>query len=291
MIEDPLISVIVPVWNGEEHINACLRALEAQTYPRDRYEIIVVDNGSTDRTREIIGFHPDATLVEESLPGSYNARNRGLSVAGGEFVAFTDADCTPASNWIEAGIAAVLRNPGAGIVGGQIRLRGGSGNSSTCLAFENMFSFNQEQYLRDGHCTTANWISPTAVLREIGGFDGSLRSGGDFDLSGRIHSSGYGLVYEPDMMVDHPFRGSVGEIIKKRIRVTGGEWAMRKNLSSRARYGARIIKNMFQSIPVVISRRNGLVTTIKVILFIVVLSMVQLIEIVRLCLGGTPRRA
>ena len=65
----PLVSVIVPVWNSPDFIARCLRALEAQSYPRDRFEVLVVDNGSTDSTAEAIRRFPFATLLVELLGG------------------------------------------------------------------------------------------------------------------------------------------------------------------------------------------------------------------------------
>ena len=84
------ISIVVPVHNEERLIEGCLRALLALDYPRDRYEIIVVDNNSTDRSREIVERFPEVKLLSEKQQGDFAARNRGLSEAKGEIIAFTD---------------------------------------------------------------------------------------------------------------------------------------------------------------------------------------------------------
>jgi glycosyltransferase involved in cell wall biosynthesis len=95
------MSVIVPVWNGEARIGQCIEALKNQTLRADLFEIIVIDNGSTDSTVSVVARHSDVILLQEPQPGSYAARNAGLTRARGEYVAFTDSDCTPQKDWLE----------------------------------------------------------------------------------------------------------------------------------------------------------------------------------------------
>ena len=95
----PFVSVVVPVRNGEETIGVCLRALLATDYPLDRREILVVDNGSTDRTAELIHPFPVRRLWEPER-GASNARNRGIRDSRGEIVAFIDADCGATKRWL-----------------------------------------------------------------------------------------------------------------------------------------------------------------------------------------------
>ena len=97
-----MISVIVPGYNAEKTVNDCLEALLHQTTPAEDYEIIFVDDGSTDRTTEIVGRYLAVRLLR--LPanrGAAAARNAGLQEARGDIILFTDADCAPETNWIE----------------------------------------------------------------------------------------------------------------------------------------------------------------------------------------------
>ena len=91
----PLVSVIVPVKNGEKTIGILLAALLKQNYPQDKMQVIIVDNGSQDNTIEIIKKYPVILEYENEKDSSYAARNKGLAAAQGEIIAFTDADCIP----------------------------------------------------------------------------------------------------------------------------------------------------------------------------------------------------
>jgi glycosyltransferase involved in cell wall biosynthesis len=102
-----IISVIVPFYNAEPYIQRCIAGLLAQQYPRDAYEIIMVDNNSTDASVEIVKQHPHITLVTEHKQGAYAARNCGVATARGSIIAFTDPDCVPDPHWLQQ-IATVL---------------------------------------------------------------------------------------------------------------------------------------------------------------------------------------
>jgi glycosyltransferase involved in cell wall biosynthesis len=117
MHEDPLprISVIVPAFNAEGFIGDCLDSLERQAFPRAHYEIIVVDNNSSDRTVEIARRHDRVTVLREPEQSSYIARNRGIAAAGAPVLAFLDSDCSVGPNWLAA-IAGAMRNPATQII-------------------------------------------------------------------------------------------------------------------------------------------------------------------------------
>ena len=111
------ISVIVPFHNSESYIANCVEALLSQEYRAENYEIIMVDNNSTDASAEIVRRYPRVKLVSEEKKGAYAARNRGLKDAMGEIIAFTDSDCIPSSDWLKE-IELAMSGPGVGIVVG-----------------------------------------------------------------------------------------------------------------------------------------------------------------------------
>lgn len=97
-----MISVIVPVYNTAAYLERVIGALEAQDFPKDGYELIFVDNGSCDGSADILQRHPKIRVLQEPERGSYAARNQGVKQARGEILAFSDSDCYPAPNWLEA---------------------------------------------------------------------------------------------------------------------------------------------------------------------------------------------
>jgi glycosyltransferase involved in cell wall biosynthesis len=114
------ISVIIPCRNEERHVAHCLESLLAQRYPADRYEILLADNMSTDRTVEIARRYPRVTVVREEKLSSYAARNAAARIATGRILAFTDADCEAAPDWL-ANIAEALRDERTALVLGSRR--------------------------------------------------------------------------------------------------------------------------------------------------------------------------
>lgn len=100
-VSEPLrFSIIVPARNAAGTIDACLASLVRQSYSRDRYEVLLVDNASTDRTASIAEAYGTVRLLSEEERGAYAARNRALRIARGSIVAFTDADCAPEEDWL-----------------------------------------------------------------------------------------------------------------------------------------------------------------------------------------------
>jgi glycosyltransferase involved in cell wall biosynthesis len=114
--EPPTVSIIVPAFNSEVTIGRCLRALHNQTYPQDRYEIIVVDDASTDKTAEIAS-KAGVLVVAEGKLGKSGVRNLGAQRATGEIILFTDSDCEPIPNWIELMVAPFIEVDVAGVKG------------------------------------------------------------------------------------------------------------------------------------------------------------------------------
>ncbi len=129
------ISIVVPFHNGQEHIERCVTALVSQDYPRDRYEIVMVDNNSTDRSAEIVRGHSEVRLLSQSKPGAYAARNLGVASTTGGIIAFTDADCSPDPDWL-AVIRRALTVDGVMLVQGRPRFASDSGSLSALADYE-----------------------------------------------------------------------------------------------------------------------------------------------------------
>jgi glycosyltransferase involved in cell wall biosynthesis len=211
------VSVIVPVRNGEKTIEKLMEALVAQDYPKDRIQIIIVDNGSRDRTIEIIKKFPVMLAEENSMHSSYAARNTGLSLARGEIIGFTDADCIPELNWISAGVRA-LNEENADLAGGRVHFTF-SARESAAEYFDSIHFLDNEKYVKNKRgAATANLFVRANVFKQIGLFP-NVQSGGDMLLTGKALEKGFSLIYAPQAIVHHPTRNLKG-VLKKYWRVS-----------------------------------------------------------------------
>lgn len=223
-MEDAFISVIIPVYNDAERLAACLDRIAHQTLPRERFEVIVVDNASEEPPDAIVEPHQFCRLTRHAVPGSYNARNHGMTIAKGDALAFTDSDCLPADDWLEQGLSALVADPSSGVVGGTIEVFAQDPRRPTAAElYEVAFAFNQEGYVSNGHwAATANMFTWRRVVDAVGPFDGGLKSGGDADFGRRAHAAGYRVAYAPRAVVRHPARQSVSQLVVKARRHAGG---------------------------------------------------------------------
>ena len=289
----PLVSIIVPVWNDAHGLAACLSGIRAQSYPAAHIQLIVVDNGSSDGSVEIAKSFEEALTLSEPVPGSYAARNAGLRQARGDYVAFIDSDCVPHETWIEEGIAAALREPNLGIVGGRVEIDvDDCSRPSAAALYERMFSFNQELNTMQGTCIAANWLSSRSILECFGGFDASVKSGGDSKLSRRISQAGHTVLYCDTMVVYHPARGTLRALTAKRRRVVGGKWATATGPGPKAIRLAAVltwdaILRTFRTLGVVNLR---VTERLQIVAVIGTIWVAGLAELARLVLGFEPRR-
>ncbi len=216
----PFVTVIVPVYNDKQRIKLCIEALLKQTYPRDRYEVIVVDNGSTDGTRAAIQQYPVTMLVEDQIQSSYAARNKGLAQARGDVIAFTDSDCIPTSQWMEEGLRAMHAEQ-ADLVGGRVRFLF-SPRPTGAEIYDSLSHLKMADYIRDlKGAVTANLFVRRHVITKLGVFPSTMQSGGDMFWTRQATSNGYSLIYAPAAEVGHPTR-RLGVLLKRQFRIGKG---------------------------------------------------------------------
>ncbi|MEX0958176.1 MAG: glycosyltransferase family A protein [Burkholderiales bacterium] len=295
MNEQPDISVIIPVWNDADRLARCLRSLEAQTFPRERMEVLVVDNGSSDASAQVARGFAFVTLLEEPRPGSYCARNRALNVARGEFVAFTDSDCEAAPDWLANGIARMRKHPEPGVIAGRIELFSENGDvTGPTAVYEKLFAFDQARNVEIGFCVTANWISRRALILAHGGFADHLKSGGDRQLSNALLAAGHRLVYAPEVVVRHPIRSDAQYQFAKKRRVIGGAWSGTQRpvpIRFLRLQAAQFLEALSRTRRIALQPSLTTGTRIRTIGFVLALWLVTAAEITRLLFGGEPRRA
>lgn len=199
------ISVVVPLYNVAAYVERCIQALLTQNYPANRYEIIAIDNNSTDGSASIVGKYPRVKLLSEPKQGPYAARNCGVLACRGRIIAFTDPDCVPAADWLKQ-IQDAMKRPEVDIVVGSHELAKQSMVVRILEAYENeknRYVFNTaKKQLYFGH--TNNMAVRASVFSETGPFL-EIERGADTILVRRCveaHSCDC-VVYLPGMRVRH----------------------------------------------------------------------------------------
>jgi glycosyltransferase involved in cell wall biosynthesis len=297
--ERPFASVIVPVYNDPVRLARCLQGLGRQTYPRNRYEVIVVDNGSDTPVAPLVAAAlPGARVVGEPRPGSYAARNRGLAAARGEIIALTDSDCLPAAEWLQEGVRALGRTANCGLAGGRIEVAfGDEARPTAAEIFSTMAARRQEQFIDLDHfCETANLFTTAAVIDNVGGFEPALKARGDVVFGQRVFAAGYRQVYAERAVVVHPAPAprSLGALLRRTARMVGGKHDVRR-LPSKPGAATRTASTDVRNVPRLAARiwagadlRRG--HRWRVLGILALVQGVALGERLRLLAGGTSRR-
>ncbi len=197
-------SVIVPAYQAADIIGDCVRALVHQSIERARYEIIVVDDGSTDDTAEIARGAGADRVIRADHGGPAAARNAGVEAASGAIVLFTDADCEPTSDWI-ANITAPFEDPEVAGAKGVYRTR----QQAWIARFTQLeYEIKYVRMARQPHIDFIDTYS-AAYRRDVfltnGGFDVIFETASveDQELSFRLARKGYRLVFVPNAVVYH----------------------------------------------------------------------------------------
>jgi glycosyltransferase involved in cell wall biosynthesis len=213
------VTVVLATHNRARRLAALLETLRSQTMPDDRYEIVVVDDGSSDQTADVL----DQALAEDGGPalrvirraraeGPAVARNEGWRAARAALIAFTDDDCAATPGWLEAGVHAARTHPGA-IVQGRVEMN--PDELDRYNPFAHTFSVDEPSISFE----TANVFYPRSLLEQLGGFDSASYpgpGGEDTDLGWRALETGAEAVFAPDAVIHH---GVVSIGALKRLRV------------------------------------------------------------------------
>jgi glycosyltransferase involved in cell wall biosynthesis len=204
--EQPRVSVVVATFNRAERLGRLLAGLRAQTLPPDEFEIVIVDDASSDGTAAILAEAVAAgdlnlrVVRHGENRGRATSRQDGWQTAAAELIAFTDDDCVPAPDWLEAGLAACAASPGAIVQG---RTEPDPAEEERLGPFSR--TVRVPEY--DAAFQTCNVIYPRAVLQSVGGFDteafGRVHGGEDSDLAWRAIKAGATGTFDERVLVRH----------------------------------------------------------------------------------------
>lgn len=314
-MKSPLVSVIIPVYNDAERLQKCLDCLCAQTY--SPFEVIVVDNGShniaevqrvvetgigqtgTDQTN-MTKTRLAATLISEAKPGSYAARNAGIAHAKGDILAFTDADCLPAPDWIARGVAQIKAHPDCGLVAGAIHIFTRNHRHPVEL-YESVMALSQQRFVEQDHFgATANIFTRPEVFKAVGRFNTELKSSGDVEWGQRVFAAGYEQIYAEDVRIEHPARQTFAQLAKQASRHAGGfyqvrceqnESAVGRNLAFLRLLGFHLMPPVMFAVEMIKHPQlRSPMQIAKVVLTLAFVRAVIVKSLVSLKLGGTAER-
>jgi GT2 family glycosyltransferase len=205
----PKVSVVVACFNGGRTLQPCLDSLGRLNYPS--YEVIVVDDGSTDITPQVASLYKNFRALRQSHQGLSVARNAGLFASDGEVMAFTDADCRADEDWLYYSVGALLKGAFVGMGGHNFLPPDDSAVAAAVMVSPGgpahvMLTDRQAEHIPGCNMAFYKW-----ALVEIGGFDPIFhRAGDDVDVCWRLQEKGYRIGFSPPSFVWHYRRSTVG---------------------------------------------------------------------------------
>lgn len=216
------VSIIIPMYNSEQYLNKLFEALEqCDFYEND--EVIIIDNGSTDNSREICEIYARRNtglykiLEYTDKADSYASRNFGVKNAKGDMLVFTDSDCRPTPQWLDT--ARNFINEGE-VMAGDIQLE--VLNNGVWELYDSVAHLSHCEDNAKKNCVpTANMAVNHKDFKKVGNFEERF-SGGDFEWSQRAYSKGMKIVFHKEALIYHPSRKTFEEIKKREERVAYG---------------------------------------------------------------------
>jgi glycosyltransferase involved in cell wall biosynthesis len=236
----PQVSVIIPHYEDLTGLAKCLAALDSQTLPRERFEIVVADNNSPTglaAVQKLTAGRANVVLCTEK--GAGPNRNAGVAASRGEILAFIDSDCVAEPEWLENGVAGLARFD---FVGGHVNvLVDDPARMTATEAFESVFAFDFESYInRKGFTGAGNMFCPRRIFDAVGGFRNGVSE--DVEWSHRARDKGFRLGYVADAVVGHPARRSWPELKAKWRRVNAEMFALaQRSVQGRMNWIARCL--------------------------------------------------
>lgn len=220
-----MISIIIPAYNAESTLPACLQVLKPQLEQPTGFEVIVVDDGSTDNTAQV-AVSMGVTVVEQQNSGPAAARNAGVAASTGEIILFTDADCEPSQDWVRQ-ISDALKNREIDGAKGTYKTRQ---KGLVARFVQQEYQDKYDKMSSDSYIDFIDTYSAAYrrdVFEQNGGFDPTfpMPANEDIEFSFRLASQGCKFVFVPDAVVFHSHVDSVVEYFKRKYFV--GFWRVK----------------------------------------------------------------
>ncbi len=229
---ETLISIIVPVYNDPEGLNDTLASLINQEFDKDSYEILIVDNGSGDRTLSVANKfraeYPDLikVLIEDKIQSSYAARNRGIISSTGEIIAFIDADMTVEPDWLSK-IIDTMSGKDIKYAGCNVEMV--LNHRSVAGLYDLVTGFKIPESLKFKHFASTNsLLIKREIFNALGLFDYRLISGGDREFGIRVWNAGYKQLFAENIKIIHPVKNNIKDLYNRFFRLGRGIFQLQK---------------------------------------------------------------
>ena len=217
------VSVIIPTYNDWHILSLCVEALAIQSYPRESFEVIIVNNNADDTVPDDFLLPVGFKLIAERKPGSYAARNAGIRQAKGEIIGFTDSDCIPDKNWIKNAVDYFKNNKTCTRIAGNVSVFFNSSKPTKAELFDKVYAFPQRLYVTNsGAAVTANMFTYKKLFDTVGFFDENLMSGGDILWGKMACKANKQIDYVENVIVKHPATKTLPHLTKRAKRYAGG---------------------------------------------------------------------
>lgn len=237
----PSFSIIIPTYSRPGPLSACLEAVARLDYPRERFEVIVVDDGSLTPPDDIVASFSSRIAVQylrEQHAGPAAARNKGATCAQGAFLVFTDDDCLPERNWLQAFAQHFEATPHH-LVGGRTlnalpeNLYSAASQAIIDVVYEHFNSAGKALFFASN-----NFAVATDKFLEVGGFDENFFTSEDREFCDRWTFRGYRMTYAPEALIRHAHALKLHTLWRQHFGY--GRGAFRFHRARRLRVDARI---------------------------------------------------
>ncbi|HIK19403.1 MAG TPA: glycosyltransferase [Leptolyngbyaceae cyanobacterium M33_DOE_097] len=205
----PFISIVIPTYNRPERLKNCLAAIAQLDYPRDRFEVIIVDDGSEVPLDDVVADYQNTLnllLIRQANAGPASARNRGAAQAKGEYLVFTDDDCMPHADWLTKLANRFAIAPDA-LVGGYTinALPDNLCSTASQVLIDYLYHYYNQTSQQPSFFASNNFAMPTSKFRALQGFDVTfpLAAGEDREFCDRWLYHHNPMLYAPDVQIQH----------------------------------------------------------------------------------------
>ena len=218
---EPVVSIIVPVFNRAGEIGACIESLQSLNYPESKREIIVVDDASRDHTAAVVRSYNVKLIIQPRNMGQSAARNAGALASKGDIIAFIDSDCIADRNWLRE-LLPYFHDPRLALIGGFVEAFFRESSLDRYEKVHSPLNMGSRRVVGKGkrsvfYVPTCNMLIKKDVYSQAGGLDEQLRVGEDVDFCWKLMSMDYRLMYVPKGRINHKQRNRFYQCFRRRF--------------------------------------------------------------------------